>query len=386
LLISKFYKYFQENNHIITNNISEADYIIINSCGHTQTSEDLTLTHFEKIYKNKKKDAKIIISGCLIDINTERLEKIDAILVSLKKLEKIDEIFYQNKKLNDIDYSCDLETRNKIIHNKQISSYKHHILFYYPFARFFSKKIKKNLEYLIEKIDASNTAFVKIGQGCMGNCSYCAIKKAKGYPISRNVGEIINDISKVYHPDTSIYLVADDCGSYGADNDTDLIELLYKINEKFPNIKIDLGFLEPIWLKKHPEIYVRLFKDLNIRFVQIPLQSGSNKIVKNMNRRYNVNEIIKIINKIKTISPKTIITTYFITGFPGETFIDLFKTIKASCHFDAVLILPFSERKGTACKKLQNKKSKIEILLNYIIAVLLIRKIILYKISKINFD
>ena len=97
-------------------------------------------------------------------------------------------------------------------------------------------------------------------------------------------------------------------------------------------------------IKKYPNDYIKLFSDINIRFATIPVQSGSNKILKNMNRKYNISKVIKVIKKIKQVSPKTVIYTHFIIGYPGEkTIVNIqlehFDTNSSKCILDVFKML-----------------------------------------------
>ena len=99
-----------------------------------------------------------------------------------------------------------------------------------------------------------------------------------------------------------MFLVANDCGCYGSDIKTSLINLLNEINKRFPSISIELNYLNPQWLEKNFNGYIKLFRDIDIDLVVIPVQSGSNKVLKNMDRRYDIGKVIKIIDKIKKVS------------------------------------------------------------------------------------
>jgi len=384
-ILSKIYKYLIRNNHLITNNIKEADYIIINSCGHTDISEKNTVNIYNKLNNSKKTNAKILIIGCLVSINKEKLKSFNANLIELDYLDELDDIFYRRCNFKDIPDSCSIELKKNIMEKKILKTYKNHFMFFYPLSTLLSKKIKRNLKYFVDLSDGNNVVFIKIGQGCTGNCSYCAIKSAKGKPKSRSIEDIISDIDEVYHPSKTFYFVADDCGSYGIDIKTTLPDLLFKINENFPNIKIHLQYLEPVWLKNFPKEYFKLFKEVNIKFVTIPLQSGSNKLISLMNRSYDVDEIIEVINRIRKISLKTTLSTYFIVGFHGETIHDFLLSIKTSKYFDISFLMPFSERKGTECVKFNKKKSKFNIMLRYCVALLLTKILFLIKLMKYEY-
>jgi tRNA A37 methylthiotransferase MiaB len=205
------------------------------------------------------------------------------------------------------------------------------------------------------------------------------IKKARGNVKSRKISDIISDIDKLYETNKNLFLVADDCSCYGLDIKTNLFELLYEINKKYPNISIDLDTINPYWLEKYPKKYIKLFKDLKIDHVVIPLQSGSNKVLKNMNRNYNIKEVIKIIDKIKKVSPDSFIYTHFIIGYPGENIINFLKSLIYALHFEFPIFLKYSENEDLISKSISYNKSRYLIETKYILSQFFNNFLILYK-------
>jgi tRNA A37 methylthiotransferase MiaB len=379
--ISMIYRYLIENGHKITNNILTADFIIINSCGYSNKAQDISIQLFNKYYYLKKKNAKIILYGCLVKINKERLIPLDLYLISFNDKYKLDKFFYNGKKFDTIKPYCDQETRNNIIEEKKLFDFWENIPYLLSklFGIFF-KKIRINYNHIITHLRHTDRIFVEICKGCVSNCSYCAIKKAKGNPVSRIIEDIILDIKNKYNSSKKIFLVADDCGSFGFDIDTNLIKLINEIKKKYPGSSIDLNYLNPLWLDKYSSEYISLFRNNKINFVTIPMQSGSNKIIKNMNRYYDVKKVINTIKKIKKVSPKTVIMSHFIVGYPGENTKDFFKTLSVIKFFDYFQIFKYSDIQGTKSISHTNKKSNIIKSFRWFLIILFINYINLYKL------
>ena len=232
-----------------------------------------------------------------------------------------------------------------------------------------------------------NKVYVEIGRGCYDNCAYCAVKIARGDPCSRSVKEILNDIEKVYPKYSSnqgnnsddgdniggkvqLYLIGDDCGSYGIDIGSSFISLLRAIHNKYPKINLGISTINPLWLIKQEKEYLDVFKDMRIYNFSLPIQSGSDRIIKKMNRKYDVKRVISIIRKIKEKSPLTYIYTNLIVGFPGETFKDYLKTLTVMKHFDAPVVIPYSDRKMTLSYDFKDKNAMWAISIKYYIAML----------------
>ena len=199
-------------------------------------------------------------------------------------------------------------------------------------------------------IPNSTRAYVKIEDGCNNFCSYCTIPYTRGVARSRSKVEVLREISTLVERGfKEIVLTGIHTAHYGLDNKecsfSDLVEQICQI----PNLyrlrissieesEIDDKFLD--LLKKYPCIANHL---------HMPLQSGSKNVLKRMCRKYNVNDFINIVNRIREIRPDIAITTDVIVGFPGETeeeFKETFDFINR-VNFAELHVFPFSAREGT---------------------------------------
>jgi len=377
---SKIYRYLVENGHKITEDPSQADYIIINSCG-------LTKNHIERcvsLYKNynslKKESAKIIMFGCLVKINPKLLEKLDSLTIDFDEVEKFDKIFYKNTKFESINPHCDAKTKNELLKQNPFHRTEIFPFLLSGFILLFSKKAKLNYKKMLDNVTYKSRIFLEISRGCTGNCNYCVIKRARGNIKSRPIKDIIADINKIKNPNEKLFLVANDCGCYGVDIKTNLVELMYEINKNYPDLAIELNYLNPQWIEKNSDQYIKLFKDVKIDFVVIPIQSGSNSVLKNMNRRYNVRKVVKTIDEIKKVSPHTFIYSHFIIGHPGEKWIDYFKTLKSAIHFDFPIAFEYSEHEGTVSSTLPHHKSFLTVTLRYMLYILFMNFLMFHKL------
>ena len=378
---SRIYRYMLQNNHKIVKNPSVADFIIINSCGLTKMRRDLSIKFYENFHSQKRENASIIMFGCLIKIDKEKIESLDLIQIDLNEGNKFDEIFYNKIKYNDIKPYCDDRTKQELLQGIRLFHFTKIIPFIFTGLIYpFSKKIRLNYQKMINSFTYHNKIFIEIATGCTGNCSYCMIKKARGNIHSRQIKHIIRDIEKLYDPTKNLFLVADDNGSYGLDIKTNLFNLLYEIKKRFPDLSIDLNYINPYWLERYPNEYIKLFTDININLASIPVQSGSNKVLKKMKRKYDINKVNEVVNKIKKASPKTITYSHFLIAFPGENTMDFLKTLYSTKHFDLPIALIYSEHKNSASSSLGNHKSKFTIAIRYTLFVLFINLIISYKL------
>lgn len=389
---SRIYRYLIENGHEVTDDESEADFIIINSCGATKVNQDRYINLFHKYYSLKEKNARIIMFGCLVKIDEERLRPLDVCLISFEESYKLDTFFYSKTKFQTVRPYCSNDTKKRLIRRKERFLVKTNLrgdiknlflenITFLLSAVFFplSKKVRVNYEK-ISAADDEKRILVEICRGCVGNCSYCVIKKARGNIRSRKIEDIISDIETLYNPSKNIMLVADDCSCYGLDINSTLIELIYEINKRFPKLSIDLNYINPRWLEKYPEKHIKLFKEVGIGAATVTMQSGSTKIVKSMDRNYNTSNVIKIVDQIKKVSPQTIMFSHFIIGHPQESTVDFLKTLSSTKHFDYSSPFIYSDLKGTRSASLPNKKSKFVKLLRFFIFILFTNFVMLHKL------
>lgn len=377
---SRIYRYMIENGHKSVKKPSKADFIIINTCGFLKGFENISLYLFNKYNSVKKENATIIMVGCLIKINPDLIGSLDVYPIELNESNKLDKIFYKKTKFEDIKPYCNPETKVKLLVNNIKKRPRYLYFFLTEKFLLFNDKLKWNYNKVIESIRKNNRTLIEIGRGCAGNCSYCVIKKARGKIRSRPIQDILIDIEKSKVPSKKLYLVANDCGCYGIDIKTNLINLLYEINKKFPDLSIELDYLNPFLLEQYSKEYIQLFNDLKVDFITVPMQSGSNKVLKKMNRTCNVTEVIKIIDDIKKASPKTFIYSHFIIGFPGESWIDFFKTLLCAKHFDFPVPFKYSENKNAASSSLPDHKSDLIISIRYQLSLIYFNFIIFFKL------
>lgn len=371
VLTCKLLRYFKENNHRLTNDVKYADFIIYNTCGFTKKAETLCVNFFKEILGKVKNETKLISLGCLNKINPDIYrDKLWQKVIVLENEKDLDEYFMNTTPYDKLqgEYIEDklFKELNKPLHNTNAGLYYYFEKLLPKFSPFLQKS--PFLSAVLGELYQKNNFFVQIASGCAGSCAYCIIKKAKGNTVSRDVNDIIGDIKKAYTPGYTLYLVADDCGSYGVEKKSSLPELLEAINKELPGIKIKINYLNPLWLQKEEKKYLDIFKNLNITGMNLSIQSGSNKTIKHMNRKYDVEQIKMIIKKIRRISPSTLLWSHLIVGFPGENVWDYVKTLSIIGYFPLVGIFGYSDREGIKSVTMPKKKSKLTILIRSKIA------------------
>lgn len=316
-----------------------ADISIINTCTVTNVADHKSKKTIHHAIK-KNPNAIIVVVGCMSQNKKEALEGVH---ITLGNINKSKIVFYIE------DY---LKRKEKIIDIQEM----------------------KHLKFEEMKLNNFNKtrAFVKIQDGCNNFCSYCIIPYTRGNVRSKAKEDIISEIKTLIKKGhKEIVLTGIHTGNYGAE---------FK-DYKFSNLLEDLILIKglerlrisSIEMNEINEQVLETMKKSNIivDHLHIPLQSGSNSVLKRMNRKYNKEEFIKKIEQIRKVRPFISITTDVIVGFPGETkeeFEETIETIK-KINFSKLHVFPYSKREKTIAAKLENqidntiKKQRVKVLL-----------------------
>lgn len=313
----------KENAYTIVDFEDKADIYIINTCSVTNESDKKSRKMINRAKRNNE-SAIIVVMGCYSQVSPNEIEA-DIILGNKDKSKIVDILD---------EYKSDHESK-KIIHD-------------------LTKVEFEKME--ISKFENHTRAFVKIQDGCNAFCSYCIIPYARGRIRSKAKEDVINEVSKlVCEGYREIVLTGIHTGRYGIDINTSLEELLKELIE-IPGIyRIRLSSIEINEI--NPGI-IKLLKESNVmaKHLHIPLQSGSDKILKLMNRRYIKEEFISMVNTLKEIEGISL-TTDLILGFPGECeeeFDETIETLK-EIGFTKIHTFPYSKRKGTPAASMNNQ-------------------------------
>ena len=191
-------------------------------------------------------------------------------------------------------------------------------------------------------------AFVKVEDGCPGTCSYCIVPLQRGKVHSRSVDEICHEVSCLAERHKEIVLTGVNIGFYGIDNGTNLKCLVKKLMNLAPGIRFRLSSIEVGHLNEDLIELLASWESFCPSF-HIPLQSGSDRILKAMRRPYRVSDYLSTIESISGKIPDATFTTDAIVGFPGETSSDFRETLCVILRvgFLKVHVFPFSPRPGT---------------------------------------
>ena len=308
------------------NNIP-ADIYIINTCSVTNTADSKSLKLIRQAIK-KNKDAIIVVCGCLAQAKPETVN-----------IEGVD-IVIGNKNKSKVSEYINEYVKNK---NKKTDIYD-----------------ISNVEFETMKLNNfdKTRAFIKIQDGCNNFCAYCIIPYTRGSVRSKPREDILNEIDHLtLNGHKEIVLTGIHTGNYGSEFDNyDFADLLNEIVKIKKLSRIRISSIEIIELNDR---VLEIIKNNNVLVdhLHIPLQSGSDEILKLMNRKYDTKYFIEKINKIRKIRPDISITTDVIVGFPNETdknFNETIETIK-KVDFSKLHVFPYSKREGTKAATMEGQ-------------------------------
>jgi len=272
----------------LVDTVSKADIVIVNSCGVKLPTQNKVLNYIQKIPSGKKK----VVGGCLPK------------MLDIKNYVDIDLVFDNNS-------VCDIASVLK--ENKD----------------FLSDEKENRLNKPIVRL-SDCIAIVPIAQGCLGECSYCSVKNARGVLKSYAKEDILKAVRKAVDEGCKeIRLTAQDTGCYGKDIEENLPDLLKDVLKIEGDFKIRLGMSNPNYILGYLDEMIDVYKDEKMKkFLHIPLQSGSDKVLKDMERKYSVKDFKKIVESFRANISRINIATDVIIGFPTETDEDFKKTVK----------------------------------------------------------
>lgn len=317
----------------------EADYIFINTCSFLESKSSYFLNKVKEINDNLRPKQKICIIGCLGGTHKSEIEKISKEIIIFKRdILEIKEYFKLegNIKTKTTSVSDKLPLKKKVI---------------YIFNKLFLHS--KHIEYRLKR---DKVCYLQMSSGCRGKCTYCSekfITKLK----SRTIDEILDAINDGIERGYTLFgLNSDDASCYGKDINTNLESLLGEIVKIDKDIYFSIPEFNPNGLTDR---VIELLKDKKFLYITVPIQSGSNRILKLMQRPYTIDEVLEKVKKIKENNKNIRINTHVIVGFPDEQEVDFNKTkeILNTGLFDRVKVFMYNDRPNTVASKMNNKIS-----------------------------
>ncbi len=298
--------------HVRVDSVKDADIVILNTCTVVETTEKNMIRRMGDL---KKAGKKVIVTGCMAKVQPKRIEirLPDSVIIPPDRYDEFSDL------VSDEFGCCD------------------------P----------------VDSPSYGMSAILPIAQGCLGNCSYCITRFARGALKSYDENDLVKEFNAMIDAGTKEVLVtAQDTACYGRDTGTDLPYLIRRFLEKEGDYRLRIGMMNPNNLKPIVDDLLDTMEDRRVyRFLHIPVQSGSDTVLKNMRRRYTAEEFLSMVEHMRARYPDISISTDMISGFPGETDEDHRKSVELirKLHADTVNITRFSVRPGTDAAKMKDQ-------------------------------
>ena len=330
----------EKMGYSFVNEVEDADLIILNTCSVRHSAEDKVYGQLGNLknLKSKKKNIKVAVCGCMMQREESRNYVIE-------KFPNVDIIFGTNNiwKLPEL-----LK------------------------ASYDGKKLVMDIEENPLSIDDSLGAnrlynfksYVNIMYGCNNFCSYCIVPYTRGRETSRRPHDIIREIEELSKNGTKeVTLLGQNVNSYGKtfDDKYSFANLLEEIN--------DIKGIERIrFMTSHPkdisDELIYSFKNLDklCNFLHLPVQAGSSRVLKMMNRKYTKEDYLRKIDKVKSVNPNIALSTDIMVGFPGESeedFLDTLDLVK-KVEYDTAFTFIYSMRENTPAARMEQVPDKVK--------------------------
>ena len=330
----------EKMGYSFVNEVEDADLIILNTCSVRHSAEDKVYGQLGNLknLKSKKKNIKVAVCGCMMQREESRnyvIEKFPNVDIifgtnNIWKLPELLKASYDGKKL-----AIDIEENPLSIDNS----------------------LGANRLYNFK-------SYVNIMYGCNNFCSYCIVPYTRGRETSRRPHDIIKEIEDLAKNGTKeVTLLGQNVNSYGKtfDDKYSFANLLEEIN--------DIKGIERIrFMTSHPkdisDELIYSFKNLDklCNFLHLPVQAGSSRVLKMMNRKYTKEDYLRKIDKVKSVNPNIALSTDIMVGFPGESeedFLDTLDLVK-KVEYDTAFTFIYSMRENTPAARMEQVPDKVK--------------------------
>lgn len=325
---------FKKKGYNVVDFDEPADIIVINTCTVTNASDKKSRNIIRQAVK-RNPNSIVVVMGCYSQVRSEDIKEIDGVNIIIgnsnkSRVVELVEEYIKNKK--NI-------TRIENIMNTSFESME------------------------LDSFETKTRAFVKIQDGCNNYCSYCIIPYARGNIRSKEKEDVIREVKcLVDNGYKEVVLTGIHTGHYGKEKyDYCFSDLLNELCEIDGLLRIRISSIE---ITELDDKFLNTLKNNKkiVDHIHIPLQSGCDKTLKDMNRKYDTNYFYNKINKIRKIRPNISITTDLIVGFPNESVEDFNSTYSflKKINFSKIHVFPYSRRKGTPADLMDNQVPEID--------------------------
>lgn len=323
--------YLSESDFEIVDDIEESEVIILNTCYVKLPTESKVINRIKSIQKEFP-NKKLIVGGCMVEVDPKKLEDAgpDCSWIGPHQLNKVVDV---------VDATVNGEVLREC-------GFSHDSKVCVP------KKRQNPLIHVIQ-----------ICEGCLGSCTYCCTRFARGHLFSYPIKDIVEEAKRAIADGcVEIQLTAQDTAAFGKDSGEKLSTLIKEVTNLDGDFRVRVGMMHPKNIEDDLDDLIDAFKSPNIyHFLHLPIQSGSNKVLKEMKRNHTVEEYKDIVNKFREEISDLTLATDIIVGYPTETEDDFMDTVKLIEYikFNLIHLSKYQHREGATSSSLENIPSDV---------------------------
>jgi len=276
--------------HEVVDSIDEADLILLNTCYVKLPTEQKMITLINKI-RSQYPEKKLVIAGCMVEVDPIRLDRFDK-----------DASWIGPHKIEDV-----LEVVNKTLNGEKV--------------RYYGKTVTSKAGLNLKSNDTL-THILQICEGCNGGCTFCCTKIARGSLVSYPIEDIVAEASDaISNGCKELQVTAQDTACFGLDSGESFAELLNRLASIPGDYRIRVGMMHPKSLSRELDDVIDAFKNNEkiYNFIHLPIQTGSDKVLTEMNRLHSLGDYRNILSKFRSKIPDLSLATDIIVGYPTET-------------------------------------------------------------------
>lgn len=340
-------EFFLKNGWQVEDRPEQSDLIVCNTCGYNPSTFD----RISELQRIKKESAELVAGGCMPSMRKKEMREVFQGTTfgprTLKVLNRyassgfpIDEI-PGNKVLTDPPPPV---SRKGVVVDwigKQVIK----------FDDFFGRNLIDWYRHLtLVRLHGKRIFYIKIAVGCMEHCTFCSRKRAKGRTVSKPLDQICREFEDGLAQGYREFLLSsDDSGSWGQDRGQNITQLLEVLVGYKGDYHIHIRYIEPNHFINYFDKLMDIFASGKIFFIGLPIQSGSTRLLKLMNRRYSAEDYVDCVRKVNAQYPKIFFQNHFLPGYPLETEEDLQASLSImdKVRVDDVQVYEYHPEPGT---------------------------------------
>ena len=359
--VARLFEYVRQNGWGIADSMEDADVVLVASCAFIAELEDVSFNLLESARKRMKPGARFVVLGCLAGICEERLAETFGIqAIPWTNGHDLDELLGASVGYEDVSDPPVIDEYVKSA-SQSFSDRERHPNDNAVVAqlRRIWGRVEESRRYgWRSPWAAGKTACsLRVARGCDGECTYCAIRFGAGplhsKPLAQVLAEFDSGLSQGHRHFT---VIAGDLGAYGQDIGTNVAELLGELMARQTQFELTLFDFDMKYFIKYSGALIPLLAANadRVRYLSLPLQSGSEAILQQMRRGHSAADAERSLVALRAACPKLVLNTQILIGFPGETEKDLEDTLRVlrRARFDSVSIYDYQDRPNTVASRM----------------------------------